>query len=1199
MLLKYVSQNNTTQKLYSAAFLAFAIFSNYIGVAQSEKEISKSVYITANIGEQKQSKAAEILKVIVEQSKADANAVFLSVGNNTSAAGYPEKKKARKEEEQLLTSRLLDPLKSFNGEIILLPGKNEWNSGGQNNLDDLESFLQDNSKAKFWPNDGCPIERESLSDEVELLMVDSQWYLEDWDEHPYMNSKCEIKTREQFFTQFKDELKDEQNKTIIVAIHHPILSANRRGFFERMGGFSNQSYFDNDMQYLVGRLETLASQFEDVIFVSGNHRNLQFIVDDGIPQVMSGGTANLQNIRDQSKKVKFADDTYGFTKLNVFKDGSSEVQIYEVAGSTATLVHTSQIKIKKARLEDFQVHTNAEYGATYDASIYTKEETDKSGAYEWFWGEHYRDVYSKKISAPVLFLDSLPNNMRAITEGGGNQSRSLRLIDDNENEFTVRELRKSAVRFIQSSIDNHYVMDYMKNTVAEQIVQDYYTTSHPYAQFAVNDLMTAADIYHANPRIVYLPKQERLGRFNGTYGDKLYMFEEHVGDENINLKIFGKPDDIISTSDLFIELRDDKDAQVDEPAYIKARLFDMLIGDWDRHEDQWRWALTEKEDGTELYSPIPRDRDQAFPKYDGIFPAILKLGAPLARNMQTYAPEIKDIKTFNNAGFYLDKNFINSADWSVWKAQAEFIQNNLSDQVIDDAFANLLADTTDEDTDRIKSILKQRRKNLVTIARDYYEYFKKYEIIIATTKDNTIDIVREKNGITKVTIKDEDKVLLQNSYSKELTKELWVYGLDGDDSITVTGDGDDYIKLKIFGGEENDIYDIQNRSNVKVYDYASKKNTFKNPVSKMLSDSYDINNYDPQKRIYSTNVILPSIGFDPDAGFKAGLTNTFTTYRLLRNPFTAQHTLAANYYGATQGIELKYNGEFAHIFYNWNLGLNARYTTDNYARNFFGIGNETQYDGDTDNRDFNRTRIQQWHFEPSLNYKKYKDFTAHVSARLESNEVSDENNGFVQNFFAANNDVFERQLYAGGEVGLNYNNKQGLISYPRRGMELGLVAGYKRNIKDGFNNEFSYVKPTLSFIYPIHESGAAAIATKAQANFIIGDSYEFYHAATVGGNNSLRGYRNDRFLGQTSFFQSTDLRVGITQFRTAYVPIRIGVTAGFDYGRVWDDGVNSDKWHSSYGGSVFINGFQAITANVGYYVSDEDSRIIFTAGFRF
>jgi hypothetical protein len=28
----------------------------------------------------------------------------------------------------------------------------------------------------------------------------------------------------------------------------------------------------------------------------------------------------------------------------------------------------------------------------------------------------------------------------------------------------------------------------------------------------------------------------------------------------------------------------------DEDEYIKARLFDMLIGDWDRHYDQWRWA---------------------------------------------------------------------------------------------------------------------------------------------------------------------------------------------------------------------------------------------------------------------------------------------------------------------------------------------------------------------------------------------------------------------------------------------------------------------------------------------------------------------------------------------------------------------------------------------------------------------------------
>ena len=40
-------------------------------------------------------------------------------------------------------------------------------------------------------------------------------------------------------------------------------------------------------------------------------------------------------------------------------------------------------------------------------------------------------------------------------------------------------------------------------------------------------------------------------------------------------------------------------------------LFDLIIGDWDRHEDQWRWA--EQEDGKdEIYEPIARDRDQTF-----------------------------------------------------------------------------------------------------------------------------------------------------------------------------------------------------------------------------------------------------------------------------------------------------------------------------------------------------------------------------------------------------------------------------------------------------------------------------------------------------------------------------------------------------------------------------------------------------------
>ena len=1178
--------------IYSLSILLF------FGQLEAQ-EISKSIYMTSNLGSDKNTNAQKILEAIVNASQKDNNAAFIALGNSTRKNGFPKNETLRKAEEDFLKTEVLKPLSNFNGQVIFIPGKNEWNKGGHKNIDDLESYLQDNSKAKFWPNDGCPIERETLSDEVELVMVDTQWYLEDWDKYPYINNKCEIKTREQFFLEFKDELKDEQNKTIVVALHHPVLTATRQGLINRMGGLSKQAYYHNDMQYLVGTLETLASQFNDVIFVSGADKNLQFLMDDDIPQIISGAAGKTTKTNAEVDKGYFGTNQPGFAKLNVFKDGSSEVEIYTLEGEQTKKVYSKQIKLKKGTLEDFSYHKNSDFGSTQKASIYTKEEVNKSGFYKWFFGEHYRDIYGREIEAPVLFLDSLPHNVKAITEGGGNQSRSLRLIDDNENEYTVRELRKSGVRFIQSKIKNHYVLDYMEDTVAEEIVQDYYTTAQPYAQFAINELLDAIDIAHANPKIVYLPKQERLGRFNENYGDKLYMFEEHVGDENKEFKTFGNADDIISTKDMLLELQNDKDAKIDEDSYLRARLFDMLIGDWDRHEDQWRWALHEQNNGELFYKPIPRDRDQAFSKYDGVFPFILKAVSPLARNMQTYAPEVQNVKTFNNAVYYLDKNFINTSSWQDWEKQAKNIQNNLTDEVIDNAFANLLKDTKDESIDNIKSILKQRRENMVSIAKDYYNYFKEHEIIVATNKDNTINVLRLPNGETKVTVLQKNKTIFENTYTKEETKEIWLFALDGNDNITVSGEGNNYIKLKVFGGEENDIYNIENKRAVKVYDYKSKKNTFNTPVSKKLTDSYNINNYNPQKRKYSNNVLLPTIGFDPDAGFNAGITNTYTTYSLLRNPFTTQHTFNASYYSATQGFVFSYNGEFAHVFHNWNLGLDARVTSENFATNFFGIGNETQYNEDAVDMDFNRTKIKQWHFQPSLIYKTSGNVSAHVAARIESHEVANINNGFAQTYFNANDDVFENQIYAGAEVGVEFNNKKGLLSLPKRGIALGILAGYKQTLDSEFDNKFTYVKPTVSFIYPLHESGLATLATKAQANFIIGDNYEFYHAATLGGNTSLRGYRNERFLGKTSFFQTTDLRLCFIEQRTGFIPLRIGVTGGYDLGRVWIENENSNKWHSSYGGSIFINGFQAFTANIGYYTSTEDSRIIFTAGFRF
>ena len=1191
-------------KITTYSLFAKLLFSIFFMLTCSEiswsqdQNIEQVFYFTGNTELQTGNPTQEVLQAINTLSQKDTKATFVALGNITQH-GYPPKKDQRKEVEELLKESLLKPLEGFNGNLIFMPGHNEWNKNGHENIDDLESFIQDNSKVKFWPNDGCVREIEDLDTKnVELLMIDSQWFLEDWDDHLYLNNKCDIKTRDDFFAKFKDDLKDEQNKTVIVAIYHSVLTRSRQDFFENIGGLSKQDYYSQQRQKLAGTLETMATLFPDVVFVSASDRNLQYLAHDGIPQIISGAASSkLDNVKN-AKEGQFASKTNGFARLTVYSDRSSKVEFYAAEQGQPQKLFEKQIRRQQPKPDEVSYPDISSMGSTKKASIYTKAETDKSGLYKFFWGDHYRDIYSKEIEAPVLDLSKLPGNVHAISEGGGNQSRSLRLIDDEEHEYTARELRKSAVRFIQSKISDHYVENIMRNSVAEEIVQDFYTTAQPYAPFALNPIFDSLDIYNAEPKIYYLPKQKQLGIYNEDYGDKLYMYEAHAGDENKSFARFGDADDIISTKDLLANIRKSKKHQVDEPNFLKVRLMDFVVGDYDRHYDQWRWSEYKQEDGSKLYKTIRRDRDQAFPKYDGLILAILKMGMIDFRSMEKYDDDVNSVKWMSRYAYPLDQAFLKEITWEDWKKQVAFIQENLTDETIEKAFKTLPKAAQDESITHIKAVLKVRRDNLESIARRYYEYLMKHQIILGTKDKDTFLITRKPNGVTTLSLTTEKGRNFERTYSKDLTKEIWIYGLDDDDTFKIEGEGDHYIPLKILGGENNDVYDFENTRNAKVYDYKSKKNTFTNNAThKWLVDSYDINTYNDAYRKLTANTVFPSVGFDPDAGFKIGLRDTYTTYGLANNPFKTQQSLTAMFYSATTGFSLDYAGEFAHVFYNWNFAIDARITSPNYAINFFGVGNDTRYDDDAVDRDFNRVRIKQWSVAPALKYVKDRVLFS-IGPKLESFNVEDTRNSVTEARFTPSNDVFENQTYAGAEARFQYKNKSGEIAFIRRGFQFDLTAGYKSNLDDSYGNAFTYLKPSFSIDFPLHSSGFAVLATKVGAQLNFGD-YEFYHAATLGGNTSLRGFRNERFNGKTSFYQSTDIRSGVIDLKTSYIPLRLGLTAGFDYGRVWVENDNSNQWHTSYGGSVFLNGFKAVTANIGYYLSDESNRLIVTLGFRF
>ena len=171
-------------------------------------------------------------------------------------------------------------------------------------------------------------------------------------------------------------------------------------------------------------------------------------------------------------------------------------------------------------------------------------------------------------------------------------------------------------------------------------------------------------------------------------------------------------------------------------------------------------------------------------------------------------------------------------------------------------------------------------------------------------------------------------------------------------------------------------------------------------------------------------------------------------------------------------------------------------------------------------------------------------------------------------------------------------------------MTTSLKLGYTSNLENSSN--FSYFIPAISFNYKLISSGNLVLATKVKSHFNFGDDYEFYQAATIGGNDGLRGFRNQRFTSKNSFYHSSDIRWNLRKIKTSFAPLSIGIYGGFDYGKVWGEEnftinptLTIKNWNNSYGGGVFFNIADMLAGNIAAFNSTDGLRIAFKLGFDF
>lgn len=1188
-----------------------------------DKTLDHTFYLIGDAGNSDLGTLSKALQAFkTELNKATENSTAIFLGDNIYPKGLPNKSDKNYELAKHRIDVQIEAVKDFKGKPIFIAGNHDWYSGLEGLKKQEKRIEKALGKKTFLPKAGCPIDKVSISDEIDLIIIDSQWYLTNWNKQPKLNDNCDIKTHISFFDEFSSLIKKARNKTTIVAIHHPIFTNGSHGgeyslgshmlpipvlgtvknIIRKTSGVNNADTQNKRFVALRKRLVTIAQANETVIFVSGHEHNLQYLIQDNLHQIVSGTGSKVKEVRIRDNG-QFGYATAGYAKLNVFKDGSSHVSFFSADDNS--VVFESQVI--PPITEEVTTTFPETFRETATASIYTEEETDKSGLYKSLWGDRYRKYYSTKVTAPTVNLDTLFGGVSIGRRGGGTQSKSLRLITkDGKKQYVMRAMRKQGTQYLQAALfKDQYIAGQFEDTAAEDLIMDVFTGSHPYAPFVIGDLSDAAGVYHLNPKLYYIPKQKALGDFNEQFGDELYMIEEHASGGHGQLASFGYSDKVISTDDVMKKIHKDEDLVIDETAYIRARLFDMLIGDWDRHQDQWRW-LEFKENGKKVYRPLPRDRDQAFSiMSDGVLLGAAVKFIPLARLLRKYSDDLVDVKGMNVEPYPLDMEFIQVSGKEVWDTQAKIIKNGLTDKAIEKAFLNIPKEVRDETILEIKSKLKSRSTNLQKIGERYYNLINKFAVVKGTNKDDWFDVERLPDGKTKITgyrIKQGTKaaVFHERTYLHSETKEIWIYGLDDEDVFNVFGEGNKKIRVRLIGGQNKDTYDIKEGRKVTFYDYKSKgSNVTTRKGIKKFTDNYDINVYNYKKLKNSTTQIIPVLGSNPDDGFKTGVDIIHASFGFERNPFTSQHKLNAAYYFATHGFDISYVGEFANVLQGLNFRFDTHYNSPNYATNFFGLGNETSNpnaeDKATFDLDYNRVKVRTFTAMSSLIWRGQLGGSFKAGVFYESNEVERTNGRFIANL-SADNSIFDKQDFYGVDIKYHFENKDN-EAFPTLGFQVALQTGYKNKLTE--KNGLGYIIPALGFDYKVIPSGNLVVATDFKGHINLGDDFEFYQGAVLGANKGLRGYRNQRFIGKNAFSQSTDLRWNFSNLKTNVVPLRIGIYGGMDYGRIWVKNDNSNKWHYSYGGGFFINLADMMTANVSAFESKEGVRFAFRMGFGF
>jgi hypothetical protein len=625
---------------------------------------------------------------------------------------------------------------------------------------------------------------------------------------------------------------------------------------------------------------------------------------------------------------------------------------------------------------------------------------------------------------------------------------------------------------------------------------------------------------------------------------------------------FAGATEVISTAKLFKEVEDSPNDQVDTRKFLTARLVDIFIGDWDRHADQWRWARFGDE-RPHLWRPIPRDRDQAFARYDGL---LLKVARASAPQLVNFGPEYAGMlgQTWN--GRDLDRRFLVPLEPPVWDSIATALQSRLTDEVIESAAARLPPSYRPLDSTRLADALKQRRDQLPEAARRYYRHLAGEVEVHGTDRDEVAEVHRVDGRFTEVALAvvgesgEVAEPYFRHRFDHEETKEVRLMLHSGADRVRVSGPGDGGVRIRVLPGKGTDqIVDSSRGGRVTMYTEDESDGVL--PGRDVAVNREPYAPADTAPRDWGDRWLsLTWLAAGPDIGFFGGAGVQLTRYGFRRDPFAQRYRLRAGWATGASIGRADFNATWIPENSRLRAELLARASGIDVLR-FHGFGNEVSAEGPDE---FFRVKQLDLTLAPSLTQQLGGGVELSVGARLRYSDTDFEEDRFLTD-----------TTYGTGNFGMLGANGQ--FKLETRDRPLGATRGLTLLLGGGYFPATWDVEESFGELHAEASTFVAAPALPLEPTLAlklggkrVWGRFPFQEAAFIGDPSTVRLGRQNRYAGDASLYGQSELRLFLTKFYFL-APADFGVLGLADVGRVFLDGEESDRWHAAAGGGIWAS----------------------------